>query len=173
AGLRSSLRADVRVLLREQQVAAVLVTHDQAEALAIADRVAVMLDGRLAQAGTPEEVYRTPASIAVGEFVGEAIVLDAEAEGDHAHTAVGKVQLIAPGRGTGRILVRPEQIAVEPALDDSPFTIRDIAFGGAHSEVRVDGPGAAIRSLRGSVDDLRAGDAVSVRVCAPVPFYAG
>ncbi|MEE2034899.1 ABC transporter ATP-binding protein, partial [Rhodococcus chondri] len=57
AGLRSSLRADVRALLREQAVAAVLVTHDQAEALAIADHVAVMLDGRIAQLGTPQEVY--------------------------------------------------------------------------------------------------------------------
>lgn len=172
AGLRSSLRADVRVLLREQQVASVLVTHDQTEALAIADRVAIMLDGRFAQIGTPEEVYRTPVSVAVGEFVGEAIVLDAEADGDHAHTAVGKVQLTAPGRGPGRILVRPEQIAVEAAVEESSFTVRDIAFGGAHSEVRVDGPGITIRSLRGDVDDLRPGDAVSVRVCLPVPFYA-
>ena len=149
-----------------------LVTHDQTEALAIADRVAIMLDGRFAQIGTPEEVYRTPVSVAVGEFVGEAIVLDAEADGDHAHTAVGKVQLTAPGRGPGRILVRPEQIAVEAAVEESSFTVRDIAFGGAHSEVRVDGPGITIRSLRGDVDDLRPGDAVSVRVCLPVPFYA-
>ncbi|MFZ2526860.1 MAG: ABC transporter ATP-binding protein [Rhodococcus sp. (in: high G+C Gram-positive bacteria)] len=171
AGLRSSLRADVRALLREQQVAAVLVTHDQAEALAIADRVAVMLGGRLAQVGTPEEVYRTPVSVAVGEFVGEAIVLDAEADGNHAHTAVGKVALTEAGRGTGRILVRPEQITVEPAPGASPFRIRDIAFGGAHSELRIDCPGAAIRALRGGADDLRAGDAVSVQVCAPVPFY--
>ncbi|AHD20600.1 ABC transporter [Rhodococcus pyridinivorans SB3094] len=177
AGLRASLRADVRTLLREQSVAAVLVTHDQTEALAMADRLAVMLDGRIAQVGSPEEVYGRPASVAVGEFVGEAIILEAEAFGDCAQTPLGKVQLVSPGHGVGRVLLRPEQIEVGAAPTKCPaagsFTVRDTAFGGAHSEVRVEGMGIAVRALCTTLHGLQAGDPVTVSVRRPVPFYPG
>ncbi|MEE2034682.1 TOBE domain-containing protein, partial [Rhodococcus chondri] len=96
--------------------------------------------------------------------------------GDCAHTPLGEVRLVAPGRGRGRVLVRPEQVEVEPAPDvarpgDPEFTVSDIAFGGAHSEVRVAGAGIAVRALRGAVHGLQVGEPVRLRVPVPVPFY--
>ncbi|MGW4581961.1 ABC transporter ATP-binding protein [Rhodococcus aetherivorans] len=171
AGLRASLRAEVRTLLRDQEVASVLVTHDQAEALAIADTVAVMLGGRVAQVGTPEEVYRWPATLEVGAFVGDSVVLDADADGDRAHTVIGAVPLAAPAHGKGHVLVRPEQVQVAAADEPSKFTVLDIAFGGALTEVRVTGAGQTIRAQRAASHDVQAGDPVTLRVGVPVPFY--
>ncbi|AKE90736.1 MULTISPECIES: ABC transporter ATP-binding protein [Rhodococcus] len=171
AGLRASLRAEVRALLRDQEVASVLVTHDQAEALAIADTVAVMLGGRVAQVGTPEEVYRWPATLEVGAFVGDSVVLDADADGDRAHTVIGAVPLAAPAHGKGHVLVRPEQVQVAAADEPSKFTVLDIAFGGALTEVRVTGAGQTIRAQRAASHDVQAGDPVTLRVGVPVPFY--
>ncbi|CCW12737.1 ABC transporter ATP-binding protein [Rhodococcus aetherivorans] len=171
AGLRASLRAEVRTLLRDQEVASVLVTHDQAEALAIADTVAVMLGGRVAQVGTPEEVYRWPATLEVGAFVGDSVVLDADADGDRAHTVIGAVPLAAPAHGNGHVLVRPEQVQVAAADEPSKFTVLDIAFGGALTEVRVTGAGQTIRAQRAASHDVQAGDPVTLRVGVPVPFY--
>ncbi|MGX4709342.1 ABC transporter ATP-binding protein [Rhodococcus sp. DMF-1] len=171
AGLRSSLRTEVRTLLRDQEVASVLVTHDQAEALAIADTVAVMLGGRVAQVGTPEEVYRWPATLEVGAFVGDSVVLDADAAGDRAHTVIGAVPLATPAHGKGHVLVRPEQVQVAAADEPSKFTVLDVAFGGALTEVRVTGAGQTIRAQRAASHDVQAGDPVTLRVGVPVPFY--
>ena len=171
AGLRASLRTEVRTLLRDQEVASVLVTHDQAEALAIADTVAVMLGGRVAQVGTPEDVYRWPATLEVGAFVGDSVVLDADADGDRAHTVIGAVPLAAPAHGKGHVLVRPEQVQVAAADEPSKFTVLDVAFGGALTEVRVAGAGQTIRAQRAASHDVQAGDPVTLRVGVPVPFY--
>ena len=70
AELRASVREDVRQILREAGMTAVLVTHDQEEALSIADRVAVMLEGKIVQVGSPEELYH-PASRTIADFVGD------------------------------------------------------------------------------------------------------
>jgi len=78
ARLRERLRRDVREIQRDLGVTTVYVTHDQAEALAISDRVAVLSDGRLEQAGRPRELYRRPESRFVAEFLGENNVFDAE-----------------------------------------------------------------------------------------------
>ena len=75
ASLRSGLRRDVRQALKEDGATAVLVTHDQSEALSMADRAAVMRAGRLRQLGTPDEVYAHPADAWVAAFVGEASLL--------------------------------------------------------------------------------------------------
>ena len=75
AALRARVRGEVREILRRAGVTALFVTHDQEEALSLADRVAVMCDGRIAQVGTPEEVYGRPESRWVAEFLGEADVL--------------------------------------------------------------------------------------------------
>ncbi|WP_171113573.1 MULTISPECIES: ABC transporter ATP-binding protein [unclassified Streptomyces] len=119
AALRAEVRQDVRGALRSDGATAVLVTHDQAEALSIADEVAVMHDGRIVQSGPPDLVYSAPADPWVAGFVGEAVWLPAEMTGDGAHTSLGPMPVVTtdgrPPSAAGRVLLRPEQIEVVPA----------------------------------------------------------
>jgi iron(III) transport system ATP-binding protein len=113
AGLREGTRRAIMGALANTGTTAVLVTHDQAEALSVADQVGVMFDGRLAQVGTPTDVYAAPVDLRVGTFVGEANVLPADLRGDHAICALGVVPVrgcSAPGRG--QVLIRPEQLQI-------------------------------------------------------------
>ncbi|MEV5312448.1 ABC transporter ATP-binding protein [Streptomyces sp. NPDC052610] len=116
AGLRAEVRQDVRGALRADGATAVLVTHDQAEALSIADEIAVMHDGRIVQSGPPDLVYGAPADPWVAGFVGEAVWLPAEMTGDRADTPLGPVPVVSTGhrppRTARQVLLRPEQIEV-------------------------------------------------------------
>ncbi len=114
-GLRASTRHAVAEVLRRAGITTVLVTHDQAEALSFADQVAVLRNGRLEQAGTPQEVYFRPVSRAVAEFLGDAVVLPATVAGGVAECALGRVAVArdAPS-GAATIMLRPEQIGLEP-----------------------------------------------------------
>jgi iron(III) transport system ATP-binding protein len=123
ASLRRALRAEIAELLRRTGTTAVLVTHDQDEALSMADRVAVMRDGRIVQEGTPVDIYRRPADLWVAHFVGEAVVLPGVVTQDRptpaapavARCALGDVAVVGPdGRWAGGddvlVCLRPEQI---------------------------------------------------------------
>jgi len=117
AATRVAMRDEIRRVQRERGIATLLITHDQDEALSLADRIAVMRDGRLVQVGTPQSIYDRPASGFVATFVGRANVLDATASGpDRVDTPLGT--LATPPHGlvsgaTASILIRPERI--EPA----------------------------------------------------------
>ncbi|WP_238009571.1 ABC transporter ATP-binding protein [Dactylosporangium sp. AC04546] len=114
AALRTELRRDVRQALHADGATAVLVTHDQAEALSIADQVAVMNAGRIEQSGPPTTVYQQPANPWVATFVGEAVLLPGTTHGATVETALGRLPLqnpaADPARRTTTVLVRPEQI---------------------------------------------------------------
>jgi iron(III) transport system ATP-binding protein len=116
AGLRASVRADVGEVLRRAGTTAVLVTHDQDEALSFADQVAVLRDGRVVQMAAPEELYTRPADIGVAGFVGQANLLPATAGGGVATSLLGTLR-IAPGpriEGAVTVVVRPEQLHLSP-----------------------------------------------------------
>ncbi|WP_214108743.1 ABC transporter ATP-binding protein [Acrocarpospora catenulata] len=119
AGLRADLRRDVRAALQADHATGILVTHDQSEALSIADQVAVMRDGRVLQCAPAAEVYRKPADPWVAAFVGEALFLPARSTPQTAtvSTALGPVQVdtLPPGDGDLVIMARPEQIRVTSA----------------------------------------------------------
>jgi iron(III) transport system ATP-binding protein len=117
APLRAGLRRDVRALLAEAGVTAVFVTHDQEEAFTVGDRVAVMLEGRLEQVGTPAELYEAPASRAVAEFVGDANLIPAHAAGGLAHSPIGAIPLACPLQGPVDVVIRPECITACPGGD--------------------------------------------------------
>jgi iron(III) transport system ATP-binding protein len=129
AGLRAEVRAEVRAILRRAGATAVFVTHDQEEALSIADVVAVMQRGRIVQAAPPRQLYVQPASRAIAEFLGDANVLPAEADGLTASSALGPLRLAAPARGAVEILLRPEQLELTPD-PDGPGLIADCVFYG-------------------------------------------
>jgi iron(III) transport system ATP-binding protein len=109
ATLRAGLRREVELILRDAEATALLVTHDQEEALSLADRLAVMREGRIVQVGPPEEVYGRPASRWAAQFLGEVNVLAGVARGDGVETELGRFDLRAPASGTVHVAVRPEQ----------------------------------------------------------------
>ena len=112
AGLRSRLRDDVRDVLTNARMTAVLVTHDQDEALALADEVAVMSAGRLIQLGSPSEVYHRPASAEVAEFIGGGQLVPVRVAGGLLRGPLGPMVTDAPDGGA-RLLVRPEQLRID------------------------------------------------------------
>jgi ABC-type Fe3+/spermidine/putrescine transport system ATPase subunit len=93
--LRLELRAMIRTLQQEAGISTILVTHDQEEALSIADRVALLLDGRLHQVGTPREFYECPADAAVQQFFGQRKLIAGTKRGNRIQTKVGEIE-IAP-----------------------------------------------------------------------------
>jgi iron(III) transport system ATP-binding protein len=112
AGLRERLREDVAAILRAAGTSALLVTHDQAEALSLADTVAVLREGRVEQAGSPEEVYERPESRWVAEFLGEVDVLPGVAAGGVVECALGRFPGAAGLDGPVEVVIRPESVGV-------------------------------------------------------------
>jgi thiamine transport system ATP-binding protein len=118
AQLRQRLRVQIRAIQRELGITTVYVTHDQAEALAISDRVAVMHEGQVEQIATPETVYRDPATRFVAEFVGDNNVLDGVVGPDGTRATVAGTEIPLPrdsdrtGGESVAVTVRPEAITV-------------------------------------------------------------
>ncbi len=112
SALRAGIRTDVRAALRTIGATALLVTHDQQEALSTADLVAVVHAGRIAQCGTPQEVYGAPAGPWVAGFVGDAVLLPGTVSNGTATTALGPIALRAPSTAArdGTVILRPEQL---------------------------------------------------------------
>ncbi len=100
----------MELILRDAEATALLVTHDQEEALSLADRVAVMRDGEIVQVGPPVEVYGEPATRWAAQFVGEVNVLSGVARGGGVETELGVFDLRAPASGSVHVAVRPEQL---------------------------------------------------------------
>jgi iron(III) transport system ATP-binding protein len=190
AALRAELRADVRAAVRADGATAVLVTHDQQEALSIADLVAVLRDGRVVQAAEPAELYRAPVDLGVGRFVGESIVLPGTVVDAGVRTALGVLTVegpVLPVDGRVSVLLRPEQLHLERTDDDvDPSTRAGAAgrvlaseFQGADSIVSVElaGPwGAADGADRSVAVRERSahrlpGDRVLVTVTGPVRAF--
>lgn len=113
AGLRAETRAAVMQTLKAVNAMAVLVTHDQDEALSMGQMVGVMRQGRLLQWATPETLYRSPVSPEIAGFVGEAVFLPARVQGASAFCALGEVMLSTPlgaAMDSAKLMIRPEQI---------------------------------------------------------------
>ena len=137
AATRVVMRDEVRRIQRGQNIASLLITHDQDEALSLADRILMLREGRLAQLAPPQEIYDRPADGFVATFVGRANVLDATVvDGTTADTPVGRLvtpsHAVAPG-GRIRLLVRPERVELVPeATGENVFhaqIVRDRFFG--------------------------------------------
>ena len=115
AVMRQTTRNEIRTILKKAGISAVLVTHDQEEALSFADRIAVMNEGRIEQIGTPEEVYYTPRTEFVALFLGRTNLLRAQANGLEAYTDLGELMINRPARGNIKLSIRPEHLTLERA----------------------------------------------------------
>ena len=171
AALRERVRSEVRDILRAAGVTALLVTHDQEEALSLADTVAVMRDGRIEQVGTPEQVYGRPATRWVAEFLGDVDVLPGVATAGSAQCALGRVGVAQEIEGEVDVLVRPESVTVGTHRDDGEHDgiVVDRVFYGHDQLVTVElADGLRVRSRSMGFPAWHPGDRLRVRLSGPV-----
>jgi iron(III) transport system ATP-binding protein len=171
AGLRARLRGEVRAILRQAQATAIFVTHDQDEALSLADQVAVMWEGRIIQRAAPEELYLSPSTRDVAAFLGEANFLPGQADGSSVTTELGPLITSSPATGRVDALVRPEAVtfAVDP---ESPIAVTDMEYYG-HDRMYVVrlASGTALKCRITGESPIRIGDRVRVEVHGPVSTF--
>lgn len=116
AKLRRKVRAEIRELQQRFGLTAIYVTHDQEEALAVSDRIVVMNAGRIAQIGTPEDLYDRPNSPFVADFIGDANLVEGTVEG--GRFAAGDIRVTVGGEpGSARLFIRPERIGLRPGSE--------------------------------------------------------
>jgi iron(III) transport system ATP-binding protein len=173
AGLRAQVRAEVRASLQAAGASAVLVTHDQQEALSVADVVAVVRDGRVVQAADPWTVYAHPADLGIATFVGEAVVLSGLAGSGEVESSLGSLPTVSPAAGAVSVVIRPEQLEVEP--DDLPCVeavVADRVFFGHDALLHLRLPGGETAMARTPGHPLPGvGTSVKVGVRGPVVVF--
>jgi iron(III) transport system ATP-binding protein len=170
--LRESLRTEVVRILRTAGASALLVTHDQAEALSIADRLVVLRDGRVEQEGTPEQVYLRPRSRWVAEFVGEADVLPGRVTAGVVECELGRFDAHDGPEGAVDVVIRPEDVELEHSGTTNghveAVVLDHRSYGHDHlTHVRLPS-GRVLRSRRLGFAQLEPGATVRVHVGANV-----
>ncbi|QET04549.1 ABC transporter ATP-binding protein [Cupriavidus pauculus] len=167
AKLRDALRADINQLLRSLHITAVYVTHDQAEAMALGDRIIVMDKGCIAQAGSPQDIYRAPANAFVADFIGTMNHLSASADGNLWRVPGGAVPMSASAANTAaELMFRPEDIAlVHPDDAHLQGNVVTALFLGNHTRLLVDvGASAPLIADTSRRDGWAPGQRVGLRI---------
>ncbi len=143
-----AVQDEISEVRREHGAAAVYSTHDAAEALAVADRVALLRDGRIVQEGTPSEIYERPVDLWAARLTGPASVIRS-----------GAFAGLLPEAGTpgAELLVRPEWAAAGGPL---PGRVRTVAYRGAHTDVHLETPGGEVVIRMEGAPTVRPGDAM-------------
>jgi spermidine/putrescine transport system ATP-binding protein len=131
--LRKGLQEELRRLQRELKMTFLYVTHDQEEALAMSDRIAVMNRGRIEQVATPEEIYERPATRFVAGFVGSANFFEGTGDGKTVRTADG-LTIEAPATGEVTLVVRPEKMRVNGG-SGIPAKVEEVLYQGASTSI--------------------------------------
>lgn len=174
--LRVSVRREVRDILREARATAVLVTHDQEEALSMADRVALMINGGIAQTAEPEVLYGRPVSREVASFIGEAYYLPGAASGDIVETEIGKLPLADSTTGSVDVLLRPEFVRLTASNEDhlhAARVTRHEYFGKYHMIGVQLGSGTFIKAMTGPETHFSVGEFVQVSSTIPLIAFKG
>jgi iron(III) transport system ATP-binding protein len=171
AALRAQVRAETRDILAAAGATAIFVTHDQEEALSLADDVAIMLDGTIVQVAPPEVLYHRPATRAVAEFVGEANFVPGTAENGQLRCALGDVPTCGECAGHVEAMLRPEALHLRalPDEEDAGVGIGATVLGRefyGHDQLiklRLDS-GPVLCSRLGGGPGFKPGDRVAVEV---------
>jgi iron(III) transport system ATP-binding protein len=176
AALRASVRAEVFQVLRDAGSTSILVTHDQDEALSMADQVAVLRHGSIAQLDTPARLYGHPRDAELAKFLGESNVLEGEVRDGVVITGLGPLTLHGwggpAGGGAAKVMVRPEQIVVgEPSTGVLEGTVASYEYFGHDAVVRIrpgsaDLPELVVRVTGGN--PLEPGRRIGLSVLGPV-----
>jgi len=172
AKLRRRVREDIREMQQSLKLTVVYVTHDQQEALAVSDRIIVMSNARIAQEGSPRELYEAPRDRFVADFIGDANLVEAEMgahQGEHALVKIGGLDVRLAHRGMApgavRVAIRPESIRLSLEKREASFAgmLRKAAYLGTHMEYTVVGPVGTLFVVDHAVNKpLAAGTAVFV-----------
>jgi putative spermidine/putrescine transport system ATP-binding protein len=141
AALRERLRSELNRLLRALGITAIYVTHDQSEAMELGDRIVVMSKGRIAQVGTPRDIYFTPCNRFVAEFIGAANIIESPVENGHLVLPGGRQPVTGQTDLAAVVaMVRPESIrVVEAGAAALSGTIDSVAFNGEKQRLVVSG----------------------------------
>ncbi len=183
-GMRSGVSGLVEEILRGRGVATIIVTHDREEAFSMADRVAVMNEGRIEQVDAPGAIFRSPSTPFVARITGTADFLDARIEEGRAVTEIGRLQWTGPvekGENSSNIygdgdsvsvLVRPDDFLVLPNPGGASEVLAREYRGDAVILVVGLSSGATVRCRQGPYSDLPVGTAVDLAPSRTVPFVA-
>jgi iron(III) transport system ATP-binding protein len=179
AALRESVRSQVREALERSSATALVVTHDQDEALSVADSVAVLDEGRILMHDSPQAVYRSPSGLGVARFVGQCVELPASLSGGVAATPLGPmpVEVVPAGSvaSQGVVVLRPEQLRLLPPAmgGGTPGEVVGGEYFGhdALVRVRIGGEGSALEVQVRTLGEIPGRGAVRVGVKGPARFY--
>jgi putative spermidine/putrescine transport system ATP-binding protein len=167
AKLRETLRTDMNLLLRNLGVTTVYVTHDQAEAMVLGDRVIVMSAGRIEQAGAPRDIYFNPVNRHVAHFLGSVNVLAGSYRDGAFHTQGGHLPCPEQAGGLAEIFFRSEDATlVDPSQSTLRGTVAQVQFLGECTRVYLDGvtPGKTVCAETVNRCDYQAGQSVGLRI---------
>ncbi|WNJ91195.1 ABC transporter ATP-binding protein [Bosea sp. 685] len=173
AKLRAEVRIEIRTLQQRLGLTTLIVTHDQEEALTMADRLVVMERGSVRQIGTAEDLYERPADAFVASFVGRCNIVDGEVAGpDQFRTDAGILlpcRATDTARGTSVFALRPERVAITPGGSDGiQARVSAVTYLGAHTEYHFDLGGLSLLAVKATPSDadplrrLRHGDQVAL-----------
>ena len=183
--LREAMRTELKELHERTGVTTIMVTHDQEDALYLAGRIGIMMDGRLLQTGTPEALYHQPARAEVARFLGDANLLTVTAVGDQGATLVAG--LVASGAAFDEVaigssvMVRPEDVSLlehshTPAPGAALATVQAVTFLGADCQIRLrlsDGTSLIARTRKDASSGWSVGDNVQLAIAPgaawPIP----
>lgn len=172
AELRERLREDVKRILKAEGATAILVTHDQEEALSLADRVAVLRSGQIVQVGTPQEIYSAPVDVGIATFLGDAVVIPGRVENGKVVTDLGKLSAlnhVEEGQ-VGQVAIRSENFYLQPN-PNGDCTVVGRSFFGHDAVLEVKTPKLTIRARSNGPFAPEVGMKVTVWVRGSVNFY--
>lgn len=172
AHLRAEIRHDVQTVLAELKMTAIMVTHDQDEALSIADKVAVLRDGVIVQIDSPRAIYNRPIDSDVATFLGDAVIVEGVVEGNKVSTPLGSLSLSKefPNGTKGKVAIRPENFYLQPHLDGDSVVIGRQFFG-HDAIIDVQTPTAIIKARTSGPLSPELGMKVTVWVRGTVSFF--
>jgi iron(III) transport system ATP-binding protein len=173
AKLRRRVREDIRELQQNLNLTVAYVTHDQEEALAVSDHIIVMSNARIAQTGSPRELYEEPADLFVADFIGDANILTGtlgEPDGAHARVQIGGLSVRLPHRGVKpgpvKLAVRPDAVVLNETASTAGSiagTVTKASYLGTQMEYEVETPVGNLFVVQyGSRDPIPTGTRVAI-----------